>query len=196
MGRTVSSKYSRSGWCWSIRSMIRLKNFSHIGLVQRRIAGLRPVIFAGRVILRVIILRIEPLPPETFAVGFGHPPVVRHAGQRAARVGTLRRLIPAPGAVPVARSPPSAGRRRGPPWPSRRRCPSSARWRRCSTADTSSQTCRSCHGGWPWPRSISPRPACRGKSGARGPTARPSIRGHTSLKPNFEGWPYFWTWNL
>ena len=73
------------------------------GLGQRRILALRPTVIANLVILRVKVLRIEAFPPLPLAVGLGQQAVVRHAGQRAARIGTLRGLIPAPGAVAVAR---------------------------------------------------------------------------------------------
>ena len=49
--------------------------------------------------LRMIVKfrRIKPLPPLAFAVGLGQMPVIRHAGQRAGLVRTLRaeHVIPA-----------------------------------------------------------------------------------------------------
>ena len=52
-------------------------------------------------VLRVKILRIEAFPPQALPLSLGHDAVVRHARQRAGRVGALGVLIPAPGAVAV-----------------------------------------------------------------------------------------------
>ena len=73
-----------------------------VGLRQRGTAALGPGIAAGRVILRVVILRIEALPPKALAVGFAEEAVIGHARERTAQVGLLGILIPAPGAVAVA----------------------------------------------------------------------------------------------
>ena len=54
-----------------------------VGRGQRGIAALRPSVSARRMVLRVVVLRIESLPPKPLAVGLGHLPIVRHAGQRA-----------------------------------------------------------------------------------------------------------------
>ena len=74
--------------------------FFHVGFIRHAAAlGDAPIpgeFFAGRVVLRVEVLRIEAVPPLAFAVGLGELAVVRHAGHRAVGVRALCHLIPRP----------------------------------------------------------------------------------------------------
>ena len=69
------------------------------GAVQR---SLRPAVFSNLMVLGVVILGIEPLPPQSLAVGLGHSPVVLHPRHGSHGVGARGLLVPAPGAVAVA----------------------------------------------------------------------------------------------
>ena len=74
----------------------------HVGNAGARVGGPIPNPgcvgeLAGRVVLGVEILRIEALPPFALAIGLRQFAVVRHAGERAARIGALRDFVPHPG---------------------------------------------------------------------------------------------------
>ena len=69
-----------------------VEKLGHIRRVRLRADG---------VVLRIQILRVEALPPQTFAVGLGQFAVVGNAGQRPGFVAALRVFIPVPRAGAV-----------------------------------------------------------------------------------------------